>query len=69
MAIQLTPNKVKSSLYLLIPSDIANLLEIQDSSILKLTVEHIEARQRLVYLIQSQEEVESRRTSLPKMPP
>src|SRR5229473_223238 len=34
MAIQLTPTRIKGSKYLLIPKDLARLLEIEDKSIL-----------------------------------
>jgi hypothetical protein len=51
MAIQLTPTKIKGSKYLLIPKDLARLLEIEDKSILNLTIEESEAGQRLVYSI------------------
>ena len=39
VAILLTPSKVKGSHYLLIPKGLAQLLEIQEESILKLTIE------------------------------
>jgi len=51
MAIQLTPTKIKGSKYLLIPKDLARLLEIEDKSILNLTIEESETGQRLVYSI------------------
>jgi len=51
MAIQLTPTKIKGSKYLLIPKDLARLLEIEDRSILDLTIEESETGQRLVYSI------------------
>ena len=51
MAIQLTPTKIKGSKYLLIPKDLALLLEIEDKSILNLTIEESETGQRLVYSI------------------
>src|SRR5256886_13921285 len=35
MAIQLTPTRIKGSKYLLIPKDLAQLLEIDDESILR----------------------------------
>jgi hypothetical protein len=50
-AIQLTPTKIKGSKYLLIPKDLARLLEIEDKSILNLTIEKSEEGQRLVYSI------------------
>lgn len=56
MAILLTPNKVKGSHYLLIPKGLAQLLEIRDRSVLKLTVEQSEGTQRLVYAIIEQTE-------------
>jgi len=50
-AIQLTPTKIKGSKYLLIPKDLARLLEIEDKSILDLTIEESSKGQRLVYAI------------------
>jgi len=50
-AIQLTPTKIKGSKYLLIPKDLARLLEIEDKSILNLTIEESSEGQRLVYAI------------------
>jgi hypothetical protein len=51
MAIQLTPTKIKGSKYLLIPKDLAQLLEINDDSVLNLTIEESTKGQRLVYSI------------------
>jgi len=51
MGIQLTPTKIKGSKYLLIPKDLAQLLEIDDKSILNLTIEDTDRGQRLVYSI------------------
>ncbi len=51
MAIQLTPTKIKGSKYLLIPKDLAQLLEIDDNSVLNLTIEDSSKGQRLVYSI------------------
>jgi len=51
MAIQLTPTRIKGSKYLLIPKDLAQLLEIDDESILNLTIEDTGKGQRLVYSI------------------
>jgi hypothetical protein len=51
MGIQLTPTKIKGSKYLLIPKDLARLLEIEDKSVLNLTIEESETGQRLVYSI------------------
>jgi hypothetical protein len=51
MAIQLTPTRIKGSKYLLIPKDLAQLLEIDDKSILSLTIEDTDEGQRLVYSI------------------
>ena len=51
MGIQLTPTKIKGSKYLLIPKDLARLLEIEDRSVLNLTIEESETGQRLVYSI------------------
>ena len=50
-AIQLTPTKIKGSKYLLIPKDLARLLEIEDKSVLNLTIEESATGQRLVYSI------------------
>jgi len=52
MVIQLTPTRIKGSKYLLIPKDLAQLLEINDKSILNLTIEDTDRGQRLVYSIQ-----------------
>ncbi len=51
MGIQLTPTRIKGSKYLLIPKDLAQLLEIDDKSILNLTIEESSKGQRLVYAI------------------
>ncbi|TMI29182.1 hypothetical protein E6H28_07030 [Candidatus Bathyarchaeota archaeon] len=51
MAIELTPTKIKGSKYLLIPKDLARLLEIEDKSILNLTIEESSKGRRLVYLV------------------
>ncbi|OLB72600.1 hypothetical protein AUI06_00985 [archaeon 13_2_20CM_2_52_21] len=51
MAIELTPTRIKGSKYLLIPKDLAQLLEIDDQSILNLTIEETNQGQRLVYSI------------------
>jgi hypothetical protein len=51
MPIQLTPTRIKGSKYLLIPKDLAQLLEIDDKSILNLTIEDSTMGQRLVYSI------------------
>jgi len=51
MGIQLTPTRIKGSKYLLIPKDLAQLLEIDDKSILNLTIEESDKGQRLVYSI------------------
>ena len=51
MPIQLTPTKIKGSKYLLIPKDLAQLLGIDDKSVLNLTIEESEKGQRLVYSI------------------
>jgi len=50
-AIQLTPTKIKGSKYLLIPKDLARLLEIEDKSVLNLTIEESGKSKRLVYSI------------------
>ena len=47
----MTPTKIKGSKYLLIPKDLAQLLEIDDKSILNLTIEDTDKGQRLVYSI------------------
>jgi hypothetical protein len=52
MVIQLTPTKIKGSKYLLIPKDLAQLLEIDDKSLLNLTIEDSDRGQRLIYSIQ-----------------
>ncbi len=51
MAIRLTPTRIKGSHYLLIPKDLADLLEINDNSVLNLTIEESNNGQRLVYSI------------------
>ncbi len=51
MPIQLTPTKIKGSKYLLIPKDLVQLLEIDDKSVLNLTIEDNDKGQRLVYSI------------------
>ena len=51
LAIQLTPTKIKGSKYLLIPKDLAQLLEIDDESVLNLTIEDSDKGQRLIYSI------------------
>ena len=51
LPIQLTPTRIKGSKYLLIPKDLAQLLEINDKSILNLTVEDSDRGQRLIYSI------------------
>ncbi len=51
MALRLTPTRIKGSHYLLIPKDLAQLLEIDDKSVLSLTIEDSAKGQRLVYAI------------------
>ena len=51
MAIELTPTKIKGSKYLLIPKDLARLLEIEDKSLLSLTIEESSKGPRLVYSV------------------
>lgn len=51
MGIQLTPTRIKGSHYLLIPKDLAQLLEISEVSVLNLTIEDSEKGQRLIYSI------------------
>ncbi|HZY93850.1 MAG TPA: hypothetical protein VFE98_03195 [Candidatus Bathyarchaeia archaeon] len=48
----MSPTKIKGSKYLLIPKDLAQLLEINDQSVLNLTIEESSKGQRLVYSIQ-----------------
>ncbi len=52
MGIQLTPTRIKGSHYLLIPKDLAELLEIDAHSVLHLTIEDSDKGQRLIYSIQ-----------------
>ncbi len=52
MGITLTPTRIKGSRYLLIPKDLTELLEIDDNSVLNLTIEESSIGQRLVYSIQ-----------------
>ncbi len=52
MGITLTPTRIKGTRYLLIPKDLAQLLEIDDNSILNLTIEETASGQRLIYSIQ-----------------
>ncbi len=56
MAIRLTPTRIKGSHYLLIPKDLADLLEINDTSVLNLTIEESNKGQRLVYSIRERAE-------------
>jgi hypothetical protein len=49
VAILLTPTRIKGSHYLLIPKDLALLLEIRDDSVLNLTIEESSNGQRLIY--------------------
>lgn len=51
MAIELTPTRIKGSKYLLIPKDLARLLEIEDQSVLNLTIEESASGPRLVYSV------------------
>jgi len=51
MAIQLTPTKIKGSKYLLIPKNLVQLLEIDDKSVLNLTVEDSGKGKHLIYSI------------------
>ena len=51
MGIQLTPTRIKGSKYLLIPKDLAQLLEIDDKSVLNLTIEDSDKGKHLVYSI------------------
>jgi hypothetical protein len=51
MTIELTPKKIKGSKYLLIPKDLARLLEIEDKSVLNLTIEESSKGPRLVCLV------------------
>lgn len=61
VAILLSPSKVKGSQYLLIPKGLAQLLEIQDGSVLRLTIEEGNGTQRLVYSITEPVEQEDSR--------
>jgi len=49
--IQLSPTRIKGTKYLLIPKDLVQLLEIDDESVLNLTVEDTAKGQRLIYSI------------------
>ena len=51
MGIQLTPTRIKGSRYLLIPKDLAQLLEIDDQSVLNLTIENSDKGKHLIYSI------------------
>ena len=51
MGIQLTPTRIKGSRYLLIPKDLAQLLEIDDKSVLNLTIEDSDKGKQLIYSI------------------
>jgi len=55
VVIQLTPTRIKGSKYLLIPKDLAQLLEIDDKSVLNLTIEESPHGQRLVYSIREKQ--------------
>ncbi|HYY90491.1 MAG TPA: hypothetical protein VE955_00720 [Candidatus Dormibacteraeota bacterium] len=55
MPIKLTPTRIKGSKYLLIPKDLAQLLEIDDKSVLDLTIEESGKEQRLVYSIRDKQ--------------
>ncbi|HYY92739.1 MAG TPA: hypothetical protein VE955_12195 [Candidatus Dormibacteraeota bacterium] len=63
MPIQLTPTRIKGSKYLLIPKDLAQLLEIDDKSILDLTIEESGKEQKLVYSIREKTQNPSHRQS------
>ena len=49
MTIEIEPTKIKQSFYLLIPKNIANLINIQDSTKLTLNVKNTETGQVLEY--------------------
>ena len=49
MTIEIEPTKIKQSFYLLIPKNIANLINIQDSTKLTLNVKNTEKGQILEY--------------------
>ena len=51
MPIEIEPTKIKQSFYLLIPKNIANLINIQDSSKLTLDVKNTEKGQILEYCL------------------
>ncbi len=53
MPIEMSPTRIKGSKYLLIPKDLAQLLEIDDKSVLNLTLEESANGQRLVYSIRN----------------
>lgn len=53
----MTPTRIKGSHYLLIPKDLAQLLEIDDRSVLVLTIEESVKGQRLVYAIREKKNV------------
>ena len=55
LAILLTPTRIKGSHYLLIPKDLAQLLEIDDKSVLNLTIEESDKGQRLIYSIRDRQ--------------
>ena len=58
LGLQLKPTRIKGSHYLLIPKDLAELLEISDHSILNLTIEDTDKGQRLIYsVLQDQAQV------------
>ncbi len=60
MAIRLTPTRIKGTHYLLIPKDLAELLEINGNSVLNLTIEESNKGQRLVYSIRERAENSAR---------
>jgi hypothetical protein len=65
LGLQLKPTRIKGSHYLLIPKDLADLLEINDRSILNLTIEDTDKGQRLIYSVsQDRSQVESQVQSI-----
>ncbi len=49
MTIELKPTKIKQSFYLLIPKDIANLIDIEDNSMLSLDIKNSDKVKILEY--------------------
>ena len=49
MTIELKPTKIKQSFYLLIPKNIANLIDIEDNSLLTLDIKNSDKAKILEY--------------------